>query len=165
MTIEAVTKRFDGLRAVGTADEPFLFEVFCTLWEQEVEAMPDARLVRHFLRIQYTAREDRFRRRFPDHERYVVTHKGEDAGRAYVHRTPSMLHVLDMTLLPRFRSLGICTRLTRDLFDQAREHGQQVSIRVPRRNVRASRLYVGLGFRLVAMDDLDSYYEWDPEVD
>ena len=164
MTIEAVPKRFDGLRAVRQADEPFLFDVFCTAWEQEVAVMPDARIVRHFLRIQYTAQETRFRRRFPGHERYVVTHKGEDAGRMYLHRTPSMLHAVDMIMLPRFRSIGIGSQLVRHLFDEARDQGQQVSIRVARRNHRASRLYAGLGFRLVAMDDLDHYYEWDPET-
>jgi ribosomal protein S18 acetylase RimI-like enzyme len=163
VTTDAVPKRFDRLRAVRQADEPFLFDVFCTAWEQEIAAMPDTRIVRHFLRIQYTAQETRFRRRFPGHERYVITHKGEDAGRAYLHRTASMLHAVDMILLPRFRSLGIGSRLVRDLFDQAREQGQLVSIRVPRRNQRASRLYAGLGFRLVATDDLDHYYEWDPQ--
>jgi ribosomal protein S18 acetylase RimI-like enzyme len=120
--------------------------------------------VRHFLRIQYTTQEARFHRRFPGHERYVVTHEGQDAGRVYLHRTPSTLHAIDMILLPRFRSRGIGSRLVGDLFDEAREHGQQVSIRVPRRNERASRLYAGLGFRLVAMDDLDHYYEWDPRI-
>ena len=50
------------------------------------------------------------------------------------------------------------------LFDEARDHAQLVSIRVPRRNERASSLYTALGFRLVAMDDLDHYYEWNPET-
>ena len=164
MTTELAPRRFDGLRAVRRADEPFLFDVFCTAWEQEVAALPDVRLVRHFLRIQYTTQEARFQRRFPGHERYVVTHEGTDAGRVYLHRTASMLHAVDMILLPRFRSRGIGSRLVGDLFDEARAHGQQVSIRVPRRNERASRLYAGLGFRLVATDDLDHYYEWDPAI-
>lgn len=164
MSISAVPGRFDGLRAVRRADEPFLYDVFCTTWQREVAAMPDPRLVRHFLRIQHTAQETRFHSRFPGHERYVVTHQGEDAGRAYIHRTPSILHAIDMTLLPRFRSLGIGSRLVEDLFADARDHAQLVSIRVPRRNVRATRLYAALGFRLVTMDDLDHYYEWDPET-
>ena len=164
MSISAVPGRFDGLRAVRRADEPFLYDVFCTTWEHEVAAMPDPRLVRHFLRIQYTAQETRFHSRFPGHERYVVTHDGEDAGRVYLHRTPSILHAIDMTLLPRFRSLGIGSRLVEDLFAAARDQAQLVSIRVPRRNERATRLYAALGFRLVTMDDLDHYYEWNPET-
>jgi hypothetical protein len=102
--ITSVPGRFDSLRAVRRADEPFLFDVFCTMLADEVAAMPDPRLVRHFLRIQHTAQETRFATRFPGH----------------------------------------------------------VSVRVPRRNVRASSFYASLGFRLVTMDDLDHYYEWTP---
>ena len=162
MGISSVPGRFDSLRQVRQADEAFLFDVFCTGLTDEVAAMPDARLVRHFLRIQYTAQETRFRGRFPGHERYVVTHAGRDVGRCYVHRTPSMLHAIDMTLLPEYRSHGIGSRLVADLFDEARDHRQSVSVRVPRRNERASAFYSSLGFRLVAMDDLDEYHEWRP---
>lgn len=162
MGISSVPGRFDSLRAVRRADEAFLFDVFCTGLADEVAAMPDPRLVRHFLRIQYTSQESRFRARFPGHERYVVTFDGLDAGRFYVHRTPSMLHAIDMVLLPEFRSLGIGTRLVADVFAEARDHKQLVSVRVPRRNERASAFYASLGFRLVAMDDLDHYFEWKP---
>lgn len=164
MGMSAVPGRFDGLRDVRAGDEALLFDVFCSTWEQEVAAMPDPRLVQHFLRIQYTSLESRLAARYPDHDRYVVTHAGLDAGRVYLHRSPSVLHAIDMTLLPQFRSLGIGRRLVRDLFDEARDHAQLVSIRVPRRNERASSLYAALGFRLVAMDDLDNYYEWNPET-
>ena len=162
MGISDVPGRFDCLRAAREADEAFLFAVFCTSWEEEVAVMPDPRLVRHFLRIQYTAQDARFAQRFPGHERYVVTDDGKDIGRVYLHRTPSMLHAVEMTLLPEFRSLGVGTRLVGDLFAEARDHQQSVSIRVPRRNQRASSLYAALGFSLVTMDDLDRYYEWHP---
>ena len=162
MGISSVPGRFDCLRAVREADEAFLFDVFCTGLAEEVAAMPDPRLVRHFLRIQYTAQESRFQARFPGHERYVVTYDGRDAGRFFVHRTPSMLHAIDMILLPEFRSLGLGSRLVADVFDEARDHKQLVSVRVPRRNERASAFYASLGFRLVAMDDLDHYFEWKP---
>jgi GNAT superfamily N-acetyltransferase len=156
----SVPGRFDCLRAVRRADEPFLFDVFCTGLAAEVAAMPDPRLVRHFLRIQYTAQESRFRTRFPGHERYVVTVDGQDAGRCYLHRTPSTLHAIDLTLLPPYRSRGVGRRLVAALLAEARELGQLVSVRVPRRNERASAFYAALGFRLVAMDDLDHHYEW-----
>ncbi len=158
-----VPGRLECLRAAEAADDAFLFDVFCTGWEEEVTAMPDPSLVRHFLRIQYTAQEARFDTRFPGHERYVVTDDGRDAGRFFLHRTPSMLHAIDMILLPDFRSRGIGSRLVADLFDEARGHQQLVSIRVPRRNERATGFYGSLGFRLVAMDDLDHYFEWSPD--
>jgi ribosomal protein S18 acetylase RimI-like enzyme len=73
-----------------------------------------------------------------------------------------MLHAIDMTLLPPYRSRGVGRRLVAALLAEARELGQLVSARVPRRNERASAFYAALGFRLVAMDDLDHYYEWRP---
>lgn len=162
MGISSVPGRFDCLREVREADEAFLFDVFCTGLADEVAAMPDPRLVRHFLRIQFTAQETRLRSRFPGFERYVVTDGGVDVGRMYLHRTPSILHAIEMTLLPPYRSRGIGTRLIGDLFDEARDNGQSVSVRVPRRNEGATRFYSLLGFRLVTMDDLDRYYEWAP---
>lgn len=154
--------RFEYLRPATEEDDKFLFEVFCTTWEQEVAAMPNPALAQHFLRIQYTAQNRRFGTRFPGYERHVVLHEDKDAGRFYLHRTPSTLHAIDMTLLPEFRSLGIGTAIVRDAFDEAEEHRQTVSLRTPRRNQRATSLYDALGFRLVAMDDLDCYFEWVP---
>ena len=162
MSISVVPNRFVGLREVSETDEPFLFDVFCTMLADQVAALPDPRLVQHFLRIQFCAQEARFDSRFPGHERFVVTYAGQDAGRAYLHRTTSALHGIDLTLLPRFRSRGIGNRLVLDLFAEARETARIVSIRVPRLYHRATRLFTGLGFRLVTADDLDRYYEWSP---
>ena len=164
MSISAVPGRFSGLREVREPDEPFLYDVFCTTWADQVASMPDRRLVQHFLRIQYTVQEGRFAHRYPGHERYVVTHQGNDAGRAYLHRTASALHGVELTLLPRFRSRGIATRLVNDLFAEAREHGLKVCLRVPRLNREANRLFTRLGFRLVSGDDLDHHLEWTPET-
>jgi ribosomal protein S18 acetylase RimI-like enzyme len=155
-------ERFAYLRPAIDADESFLFEVFCSTWEEEVAAMPNPALTQHFLRIQYTAQNRRFATRFPGYERHVVLHDDKDAGRFYLHRTPTMLHAIDMTLLPEFRSLGIGTTMVREAFEEATEHGQTVSLRVARRNQRAAALYDSLGFRLVTMDDMDCYFEWTP---
>jgi ribosomal protein S18 acetylase RimI-like enzyme len=75
-----------------------------------------------------------------------------------------MLHIVEITLLPEFRSAGIGTRILRDVLAEAERHDQSVSLRVPRRNVRAASLYNSLGFRLVTMDDQDSFFEWTPSV-
>lgn len=151
-----------GVRRATRADEPFLFAVFSTVWENEVAAMPNPNLVQHFLRIQFTAQERRFQARYPGHERWVVEHDGEPAGRLYLHRSPEVLHILEMTLLPAYRSTGIGSRLLRGLMTEAAANGQTVTLRVARRNVRAASLYNHLGFRLVTMDDQDGYFEWSP---
>ena len=151
-------------RRATPQDEAFLFDVFCSTWQKEVAAMPNPDLVQHFLRIQYTAHNTKLWVRFPDHERWIVLHEDKRAGRFFLHRSPSMLHIVEITLLPEFRSAGIGTRILRDVMAEAVRNGQSVSLRVPRRNIRAANLYNALGFSLVTMDDQDSYFEWTPQV-
>jgi ribosomal protein S18 acetylase RimI-like enzyme len=152
------------VRPATADDDAFLYSVFCTTWEHEIAAMPNPGLVRHFLRIQYTAQNRRFAQRFPGYERWVVMYDGQRAGRFFLHRSPSMLHLVEMTLLPEYRSRGIGSTLLRGVMDEAAAAGQSVSLRVARRNVRAASLYDTIGFRLVTMDDQDSYFEWTPQV-
>ena len=154
----------DFVRPATSDDDAFLYDVFCTTWRDEVATMPNPGLVQHFLRIQYTAQNRRFGQRFPGYERSVVMHAGERAGRLFVHRSPSMLHIVEVTLLPEFRSRGIGSTLLRGLLEEAATAGQSVSLRVARRNVRAAELYNAIGFRLVTMDDQDNYFEWTPQL-
>lgn len=143
-------------------DDAFLYDVFCTNWENEIAALPDPKLVNHFLRIQFTAQEGRLEARYPQLRRYIVLHDGAPAGRLYLQRDADVIHAVEMTMLPHYRSLGIGTRVCLDMFAEARDNGQTVSMRVGRRNSRAVDLYESLGFRLVATDDMDCYFEWTP---
>jgi len=156
--------RLSYLRPCEDNDDGFVYDVFCTTWENEVAALPNPNLARHVLRIQHIAQERRFASRYPGHHRFVVMVDGEDAGRVYVHEGHSALHIIDLTLLPEFRSDGVGTRLARDLLAYATERGMSVTLRVPRRNQRAGALYSSLGFELVRVDDLDSYLEWAPQA-
>ena len=157
-------ERFPYLRPAGRDDARFLFDVFATTWEDEVAALPNPKLAAHVLRIQHTAQERRFDSMHPGCERFVVLDGGAPAGRLYLHVDDRKVHAIDMTLLPEVRSRGIGTRIVEDLLGLAREKGQSVTLRVPRRNPRAATLYHALGFRLVTVDDLDSYFEWAPPL-
>lgn len=156
--------RLPYLRRCQASDDAFLYAVFATTWASEVAALPNQNLARHVLRIQHIAQERRFASRYPDHERFVVVEDGESVGRLYVTQQGPVLHVVDLTLLPEFRERGIGTRLLRDLLEQATQDGRTVTLRVGRTNHRAADLYAALGFRLVAVDDLDNFFEWTPDV-
>lgn len=155
-------ERLSALRACDASDDPFLYDVFCTTWESEVAALPNQKLARHVLRIQHTAQERRFRVRYPGHQRFVVTHDGEPAGRLYLFVDGTTMQVVDLTLMPRFRSQGIGTRLLRELMAKASRDDRSVTTRVGRSNSRAADLCASLGFDLVAVDDLDNFFRWRP---
>lgn len=150
------------LRACTEADDAFVYEVFCTTWATEVAALPNQNLARHVLRIQHIAQERRFAARYPQHQRYLVLEDGAPAGRFYVHETASMIRVVDLTLMPAYRDRGIGTRILHDLLRHAEAAGQSITLRVERRNERATMLYSSLGFDLVTVDDLDNHFEWHP---
>ncbi|MEO5710463.1 MAG: GNAT family N-acetyltransferase [Nocardioidaceae bacterium] len=150
------------LRPCTEADDAFVYDVFCTTWESEVAALPNQNLAQHVLRIQHIAQERRFAARYPQHQRFLVLEDGEPAGRLYVHETDSTMHVVDLTLMPGFRDRGIGTRIFHDLFRHAEAAGQSITLRVERRNERATMLYSSLGFDLVTVDDLDNFFEWRP---
>jgi GNAT superfamily N-acetyltransferase len=150
------------LRAATAADEPFLFTVGCSLWQAEAAAMPDPRLVDHFLRIQHTVLETRFQQRFPRHERLVIERDDVAVGRLYLHRATSLLHLLDLTVLPEARGHGIAGQVLAGVLDEARHTGQQVSLRIRRDSATAAALATRMGFGLVTVDDLDQCFTWDP---
>lgn len=150
------------LRACTEADDAFVYDVFSTTWESEVAALPNQNLAQHVLRIQHIAQERRFASQYPALQRYIVVQDGEPAGRLYVHESASLLEVVDLTLMPRFRDHGIGTGIFHQLFEHATSEGQTIALRVERRNERATMLYSQLGFDLVSVDDLDNYFEWTP---
>ena len=152
------------MRPATSADDAFLFDVYCTTKRDQVAALPDPRLAQHFLRIEYTAQNRRFAQRFPGHERWVVLADGQPAGRLYLHRSPSLLQVVDVTLLPEHRAQGLGTCVMGLVLDEATGHDQAVSLRVSRSNPRAASLYDAIGFRLVTEDDQDVYFEWTPRL-
>lgn len=153
---------FSYLRPCGPEDDAFLYDVFCTTWASEVAALPNPRLAPHVMRIRHIAQERQFASLHPGHQRFVVLHDDQPAGRLYVHERGSRMHVLDLTLLPCFRARGLGTRVTRDLFGEATERGKSVTLRLARRNVRACEFQSSLGFRLVGADDVDNFFEWTP---
>lgn len=152
------------VRPCVESDDPFLYDIFATTWESEVAALPNPNLALHVLRIQHIAQERRFASRYPGYQRFVVLCEESPAGRLYVREQGPSLHVVDLTLLPEFRSQGIGTRLFQDLFDAATREGRSITMRVSRSNRRATDLYASLGFRLMSVDDLDNYFEWTPDV-
>jgi len=152
------------LRPARASDDAFLYDVFCTTWADEVAALPNQNLAQHVLRIQHIAQERRFTQKYPGHQRYVVVEDGEPAGRLYLHHDETTTHVVDVTLLPRYRSHGLGTRVFADLLAQCADQGRTMSLRVSRRNRRAVELCNRLGLTLTAVDDLENHFQWAPRV-
>ena len=68
-------------------------------------------------------------------------------GRLYVEREPSLIRLMDIALLPEYRSQGWGGQLIQALLNEAEENNQVVRLYVFKENHQAYRLYQRLGFK------------------
>jgi GNAT superfamily N-acetyltransferase len=143
------------LRPITDGDMPFLLALYGTVREPELEPVPWTREQKDaFVRQQFEAQHAWWQQQYRDTSYDVVLVDGEPAGRLYVGRWAQTVRIVDIALMPRFRSTGLGTRLLRDVFEEADAMGKPVSIHVERFNP-AMRLYRRLGF--VEIEDKDVY--------
>ena len=136
------------LRPATDADLPFLFRLYASTREEELAVVdwPPAQK-EAFLRQQFEAQHAWHREQYPGASFDVVESAGDPIGRLYVARWEREVRIVDISLLPAWRSRGIGSRLLAALFAEADAGGKPVSVHVERFNP-ALRLYERLDFRL-----------------
>src|SRR6476620_7735313 len=130
------------LREVTPDDEPFLFEVYASTRNQELEGLGwNEKQKRAFLRMQFVARE----RSFPRVDDRIILLDERMIGRLAVDRTEKAIWLRDIALLTEYRNAGIGSRLIKDLMHDAVVSGQPLMLHVLFISP-AIRLYERLGF-------------------
>ena len=137
------------LRPVKQTDIEFLYRLYAstrvdelaqTGWNEEEKD--------RFLRMQFDAQSRHYADHFADADFQLVCLDGEPIGRLYVDRRPGEFRIVDIIVLPEFRSRGVGTKLLRDILAEAHIAQMPVRIHVERFNP-ALRLYGRLGFSQV----------------
>ncbi|MBI3651453.1 MAG: GNAT family N-acetyltransferase [Acidobacteria bacterium] len=98
-----------------------------------------------FIRMQFTAQQQDYQRRFPDAQHFIIEVDGQAAGRLYVVRLDDSIRLLDLTILPAHRKHGIGTRILKDFMSEAQAAGKAVRIYVESFNPSLA-LFERLGF-------------------
>ncbi len=148
------------VRAEQPQDEPFLFELYASARQAELDAVgwpPEMR--RAFLDAQFRACQHGYHTAFAGAEFLIVLRDGANAGRIVIHRTREELRVVDIVLLPPFRNAGIGAALLQKLFGEAAATKKPVRLKVDRGS-RAERFYHRLGFEKIAETELYFELEW-----
>jgi ribosomal protein S18 acetylase RimI-like enzyme len=135
------------LRPITPADDAFLARVYASSRAEEL-AITDwsEGLKADFCRRQFDAQSAYYAENYPDASFRIIERDGWPIGRLYVARWEKEIRIVDITLLPEFRGLGVGTKLLADLQKEARAAGKSLTIHVERFN-RALALYQRLGFR------------------
>lgn len=157
-----MTTRTLGLRPATAADRPYLLQLYgesratelsVTGWSDEQRAA--------FIAMQFTAQDADYRSRFPAASFDVVLLDGTPAGRLYVDRRPTTIHVLDILVDARARRTGIGTALLRTLMQEGAASGRQLTLYVEKLNP-ARAWYERLGFVESEQQDLHVLMTWSP---
>jgi ribosomal protein S18 acetylase RimI-like enzyme len=143
------------LRLVTDDDRELLCAVYRSTREPELALVPwDEATKAAFVTQQFEAQDRSWAQQRPDTVRLVVLVDDVPAGRLYVDHADDEIRVVDITLLPEHRGVGIGESLLVPVLDEADRDGLPVTIHVERHNP-ALRLYGRLGFEV--LDDLGVY--------
>jgi ribosomal protein S18 acetylase RimI-like enzyme len=107
-------------RPATPADLPFLRQVYACTRDDELALLAwDAPMREAFIGMQFNAQQQHFQAQYPDAQQWLIDQAGEPTGRLWLHQDALGLHVLDITVLPRFRRQGIASACLRHVLRQA----------------------------------------------
>ena len=150
------------LRPATAADEPFLFRLahdemaerlFAHLWDPKIREP--------LLKLQVDAQSGAHRAQFPNADHGVIVWDNDAVGRMIVDRSPACHHLVDITILAKYRSKGIGTWVLRALCTEAEIMSKPLRLHV-RTDNRAKGLYERLGFRMIQGDEVTLLMERAP---
>ena len=142
-------------RQAGPDDEEFLYQLYCTTRRKEIEAMGLAPAQQEmFLRMQFVAQNLSYQAEFPDPVHNIILYEGRPAGRVMTMRMENVHRYIDLAILPEYQTLGIGTRIIKDLLDESARAGLTARLHVLKTN-RAAQLYERLGFSTVEDDGVN----------
>lgn len=151
-------------RPLTDRDLPFLYQVYASTRTEEVAPLPwsdDQKA--EFLNQQFRAQHADYERNYSGADRLVVSLSGEPVGRLYLDRGDREYSVIDIALLPEYRSRGLGGAVMRDLIDEAARANKPLSIYVEKFNP-ALRLYRRLGFKTTEDKGVYDLMRWTAEI-
>jgi ribosomal protein S18 acetylase RimI-like enzyme len=144
------------LRPVTADDREFLLQVYAASREIELAMVPwDDAAKRAFVEHQFDAQRTFYDKEYKNVTHQIVLFDGEPAGRLYLSRGPEQTAIMDLTVLPEFRSRGIATHLIRQLQAESRPLRVFVESWNP-----SQKLFTKLGFSVVSQDESSIRLEW-----
>src|SRR5947209_7474365 len=108
------------VRPAVPQDEQFLYSlVYQTMFEQLYAAAWDPAIRDHLLNLQIRAKHSSYAMQFPQADHAIIVLDGEAAGRMIIDRSGPFHHLVDISILPKYRGAGIGTRLILALCTEA----------------------------------------------
>ncbi len=138
-------------------DREFLFELYCGKRSEEFAVLGlTNQQLSSLMSMQFDAQAQSYRVEFPEAEEFLVMLDSEKIGRLIIARNDLEIRLVDITILSKYRSLGIGGKLIEELLHEGNSRKIPVCLMVATDNPRAFRLYERLGFVVVSQNEMYS---------
>ena len=142
------------MRPASPSDNDFLLHVYARTRQGEMASWGWGTAQQSsFVRMQYDARKHGYDASYPSSETSVISIGDVPAGSIIIFRSSSEIRLVDIALLPEFRSRGIGGVVIRMLISEADDTGSALRLSVLRSN-QARHLYERLGFIVKGGDEM-----------
>ncbi len=142
------------LRPVSANNTEFLMQVYASTRQEELAIWGWSPAQQaSFVRMQFHVRQRGYAAAYPSADTSVVCVGDVPVGSTVVFRGTTEMRLVDISLLPEFRSRGIGGELIRILISEAGDSRRALRLCVLRSN-RAARLYERLGFAATGGDPM-----------
>ncbi|MBQ1783818.1 MAG: GNAT family N-acetyltransferase [Gammaproteobacteria bacterium] len=134
------------LRVMQPRDDEFA-EVLFASTRDYLYAIPAPKPQVDFLiKQQFQAQQAAYTSSFPQAETLIIEAYGGPIGKIVINNTAESLHVIDVALMKDERGKGFGSALLHALKRISEQQLIPLSLMVDHHNVRAKKLYIGLGF-------------------
>jgi ribosomal protein S18 acetylase RimI-like enzyme len=156
MTIE---NRISRRPVIMPDDEIFLQDLYLASRDDLQGLFTDNEQMRQLLLMQYRAQALTYSGQFPSAEHEVILLDAEPVGRVMVDSGPEVMRLVDISLLPGSRNIGIGTEIMKQLLAECGANGLPCELSVLRTNP-AQHLYERLGFKFIGEDETRLHMRW-----
>jgi ribosomal protein S18 acetylase RimI-like enzyme len=148
MDKEKLAKQAITFRPITESDDDirFLFQVFASTRAEEMAVTGWSKeQVDQFLGMQFNLQHTQYMRNYKNPTFDIILYNEAQAGRLYIDRGKKEIRIVDLALLPEFRSRGIGTKILNALITEADSKNLALGLHVEHNNPAMS-LYKRLGF-------------------
>ncbi|MGZ8165456.1 MAG: GNAT family N-acetyltransferase [Methylobacter sp.] len=161
--IKSIVPPLPLLRPSTLSDMDFLCQVYASTRFEETAMLIDwtDEQKEIFLRSQFLTQHGSYHQHYPDACYDVIESEDEKIGRFYVAYMESEIRIIDIALLPPFRSQGIGSVLITKVITEAEASQRFISLHVEDYNP-AKNLYERMGFTVAGEVTFYKLMHWHP---
>jgi len=148
------------LRNKDEHDLEFLFQLFgeIKIAELNINVWPE-QMKNQLISMQYSCYEQMIISEYPNADDFIIKYNFQNAGRLQLNKDDSGIKIINISLLPAFRNLGIGSKVIKDLLSEADLGKKPVYLEVDKVNP-AFNLYSRLGFEVYHQDEIRYFMKY-----